>query len=76
MVTTVSDRVALWILGFVAVLEAVNVAVALAAHRPTLAAVDLMFTTTGGAILTDVLARRHREHQKSNGNGAGDGTAK
>ena len=65
-----TDKVALWILGFVAVLEAMNVSVALLADRATLPAVDLLFTTTGGAILTDSLSRRRkaeREEQQQNG---------
>lgn len=56
-----NDRVALAILAFVAVLEAVNVGTALATGRPTLPAVDLLFTTTGGAVLTDSLSRRRKE---------------
>lgn len=66
MVVVVHDKIALVILCFVAVLEAINVGVALATGRPTLPAVDLLFTTTGGAILTDSLARRKRDR---NGNG-------
>lgn len=62
-----NDRVALAILAFVAVLEAVNVGVALVTGRPTLPAVDLLFTTTGGAILTDVLSRRRKERDPGNG---------
>ncbi len=65
-----TDKIALWILGFVAVLEAMNVGVALPADRATLPAVDLLFTTTGGAILTDSLSRRRkaeREQEQQNG---------
>lgn len=65
VVSAVHDKIALVILGFVAILEAVNVGVALATGRPTLPAVDLLFTTTGGAILTDLLARR--KHRDGNG---------
>lgn len=56
-----NDRVALAILAFVAVLEAVNVGAALITGRPTLPAVDLLFTTTGGAVLTDSLSRRRKD---------------
>lgn len=56
-----NDKTALWILGFVSLLEALNVIVALLTGRPTLPAVDLAFTTTGGAILTDSLSRRRRQ---------------
>lgn len=61
VVAVVHDKIALVILAFVAVLEAINVGVALATGRPTLPAVDLLFTTTGGAILTDALTRRKRD---------------
>lgn len=55
-----NDKVALWILGFVSVLEALNVGRALITGDPTLASVDLLFTSTGGAILTDSLSRRRK----------------
>lgn len=62
------DKIALAILAFVAALEAVNVGVALYRGTPTLPAVDLLFTTSGGAILTDSLARRKRNQGNSGGN--------
>lgn len=69
MVGAVHDKIALAILCFVAILEAVNFGVAVATGRPTLPAVDLLFTTTAGAILTDALTRRKRDRGNGNGNG-------
>lgn len=65
-----TDKIALWILGFVSLLEAMNVCVALFANRATLPAVDLLFTTTGGAILTDSLSRRRKAEREEQQNGA------
>lgn len=67
--SAMTDRTALWILGFVAVLEAMNVTVALVGDRNTLPAVDLLFTTTGGAILTDSLSRQRKNRQPDPGEG-------
>lgn len=68
-----NDKVALVILTFVAILEAVNVGVALATGRPTLPAVDLLFTTTGGAILTDSLSRRRKDRDPGTAGGGSGG---
>jgi hypothetical protein len=61
-----NDKVALVILAFVAILEAVNVGQAVITGGATLPAVDLLFTTTGGAILTDSLSRRRKEREDPN----------
>lgn len=56
-----SNRLAQWLLGFVAVLEAANVGVALIANRGTLPAVDLLFTSTGGAVLVEALRQQRQQ---------------
>lgn len=67
------DKVALALLGFVTLLETANVGVAMATGRSTLPAIDLLFTTTGGAVLTESLARRSRRHHPPTTKGDPDG---
>ncbi len=69
-----NDRVALAILAFVAVLEALNVGHAIFTNGQTLPAVDLLFTTTGGAVLTDSLSRRRKDRDPGAGAGGGTGS--
>lgn len=69
-----NDKVALWILAFVSVLEAANVGRALITGDPTLASVDLLFTSTGGAILTDSLSRRRKATGTPDPNASNGGT--
>ena len=49
------NRIAIALLAFVSFLEAVNVGAAIITGRGTLPAVDILFTSTGGAVLTEAL---------------------
>lgn len=55
-----TNRVAVALLVFVSLLEAFNVGVALIANRGTLPAVDVLFTSTGGAVLVEAIRQQRQ----------------